>query len=124
MGRYYNGDIEGKFWFGVQSSDDGEFFGAVASEPNEIDYYVSDIEQVEEGITKCKKQIGEEYLLLLDNFFNNCSSYNDEQIAKKLCVTIEKVNFLKETKPVYCIETLTGKTVVVRTDVDLANKIK
>ena len=24
MGRYYNGDIEGKFWFGVQSSDDVE----------------------------------------------------------------------------------------------------
>ena len=28
MGRYYDGDIEGKFWFAVQSSDDGEFFGA------------------------------------------------------------------------------------------------
>jgi hypothetical protein len=24
MGRYYNGDIEGKFWFGVQSSGDVE----------------------------------------------------------------------------------------------------
>ena len=24
MGRYYNGDIEGKFWFGVQGSDDIE----------------------------------------------------------------------------------------------------
>jgi hypothetical protein len=22
MGRYYNGDIEGRFWFGIQSSDD------------------------------------------------------------------------------------------------------
>tara|TARA_Y100000992_G_scaffold228176_1_gene159552 strand:+ start:2148 stop:2702 length:555 start_codon:yes stop_codon:yes gene_type:complete len=22
MGRFYNGDIEGKFWFGIQSSDD------------------------------------------------------------------------------------------------------
>ena len=26
MGRYYNGDIEGKFWFAVQSSDDADFF--------------------------------------------------------------------------------------------------
>lgn len=25
MGRYYNGDIEGKFWFGVQSSNDADF---------------------------------------------------------------------------------------------------
>ena len=24
MGRYYNGDIEGKFWFGIQGSDDIE----------------------------------------------------------------------------------------------------
>ena len=27
MGRYYTGDIEGKFWFAVQSSDDADFFG-------------------------------------------------------------------------------------------------
>jgi hypothetical protein len=27
MGRYYNGDIEGKFWVAVQSSDDADFFG-------------------------------------------------------------------------------------------------
>ena len=29
MGRYYKGDIEGKFMFGVQGSDAGERFGAV-----------------------------------------------------------------------------------------------
>ncbi len=28
MGRYYSGDIEGKFWFAIQNSDDGEQFGA------------------------------------------------------------------------------------------------
>jgi len=28
MGRYYYGDIEGKFWFGIQSSTDASFFGA------------------------------------------------------------------------------------------------
>ena len=27
MGRYYNGDIEGKFLFAVQSSNDADFFG-------------------------------------------------------------------------------------------------
>ena len=27
MGRYYNGQISGKFWFGVQSSDDASYFG-------------------------------------------------------------------------------------------------
>ena len=29
MGRYYSGDIEGKFWFGIQPSNDAEQFGAV-----------------------------------------------------------------------------------------------
>ena len=27
MGRYYHGDISGKFWFGVQNSDDAKYFG-------------------------------------------------------------------------------------------------
>ena len=27
MGRYYHGDIGGKFWFGIQESDDASFFG-------------------------------------------------------------------------------------------------
>ena len=40
MGRYYEGDIEGKFWFAVQSSDDGEYFGAEEQSGNYIDYYV------------------------------------------------------------------------------------
>ena len=38
MGRYYTGDIEGKFMFGVQDSDAGERFGAVGS--NVISYSV------------------------------------------------------------------------------------
>lgn len=38
MGRYYDGDIEGKFWFGVQSSDDGEHFGSEECESNVIEY--------------------------------------------------------------------------------------
>jgi hypothetical protein len=27
MGRFYSGDIQGKFWFAVQDSDDADFFG-------------------------------------------------------------------------------------------------
>jgi hypothetical protein len=40
MGRYYDGDIEGKFWFAVQSSDDGEHFGCTECGSNVIEYYV------------------------------------------------------------------------------------
>ena len=58
MGRYYDGDIEGKFWFATQDSNDGEFFGATEQDSNYIEYYV-DREEFEEidGIKQCKKEL-------------------------------------------------------------------
>ncbi len=40
MGRYYDGDIEGKFWFGLQGSDAPKRFGAQEQAPNTTEYYV------------------------------------------------------------------------------------
>ena len=40
MGRYYNGDIDGKFMFAVQSSDAHERFGAIEEEKDYIPYVV------------------------------------------------------------------------------------
>ena len=39
MGRYYDGDISGKFMFGVQSSTAADRFGSPYSEPSYVDYY-------------------------------------------------------------------------------------
>jgi hypothetical protein len=36
MGRYYSGDIGGKFWFAIQDSCDAEYFG---NEPEEINVF-------------------------------------------------------------------------------------
>ena len=36
MGRYYWGDIEGKFWFGVQSSNDVENLLNITSQPGSL----------------------------------------------------------------------------------------
>jgi hypothetical protein len=41
MGRYYSGDIEGKFMFAVQSSDAAERFGAEEMERSHVDYMIS-----------------------------------------------------------------------------------
>ena len=58
MGRYYEGDIEGKFWFGVQDSDDGEFFGAEPQESNYIDYCVTKEDLKDsKGMATVKKQL-------------------------------------------------------------------
>ena len=40
MGRYYQGDIEGKFMFGVQGSDAAERFGAVEREHDYVEYSI------------------------------------------------------------------------------------
>ena len=53
MGRYYRGDIEGKFWFGVQDSQDASFFGGESSEGGEIEFSFdmeNDLATVKEGI--------------------------------------------------------------------------
>jgi len=70
MGRYYSGDIEGKFWFGVQDSNDASFFGGEVSEPNYINYYFStgDLRTIEKGINECLAVLGDNKGRL-DTFF-------------------------------------------------------
>ena len=41
MGRYYTGDIEGKFAFGVQASDAADQFGVEGQTPEYLEYYFS-----------------------------------------------------------------------------------
>ena len=92
MGRHYDGDIEGKFWFAVQSSDDGEYFGAIdiTEENTDSDYhngfvdyviYFSDIDRVKAGIDLCKRQLRGNYSILNEFFLSN-KGYNDEMIIE------------------------------------------
>lgn len=85
MGRYYSGDIEGKFWFGVQSSDDPEFFGVQAVEPGHIEYYFekSDLPAIIEGLRKCEEALGE-HKQPLDAFFAKPRGYGDKEVATLL----------------------------------------
>lgn len=95
MGRYYNGDIEGKFWFGIQSSADGEFFGATP-DYSIIDYIVEDIKKVNKGLKKCKEKLGDK-LEKLDNFFKELeekkSGYNHSMVAKAVDIDKLEVEF-------------------------------
>ena len=68
MGRYYTGDIEGKFMFGVQSSNDADFFG--------VAFYISCV-------------IGE-YLKHMDQFFKENDSFNSERLARYLSNVLDK----------------------------------
>lgn len=46
MGRYYKGDISGKFGFACQPSNDGEYFGAIIDE-SYINYVIPNIKKKE-----------------------------------------------------------------------------
>jgi hypothetical protein len=91
MGRYYSGDIEGKFWFAVQSSDAADRFGVMGSEPNYITYYFEEehLPDVEAELEKIVKGLGENFEKI-KNFFDNATSYNDVMVANALGINDEK----------------------------------
>ena len=87
MGRYYNGDIDGKFWFAVQSSDAADRFGVTGTAPNYIEYYFDkedDLEEVEAELKQIKENIGEELFEKLDKFFEKNNGYNEDILTKAI----------------------------------------
>jgi len=78
MGRYYHGDIEGKFWFGIQNSTDANFFGGEEYQTQEMNYFFdkNDLDDIKEGIITCKDKLGKNKKRL-DKFFDTNDGYND-----------------------------------------------
>jgi len=95
MGRYYSGDIGGKFWFAVQSSDDASFFGGEEIEPNHIEYYFDESHRqaIDGGIAQCVAALGE-YRKQLDEHFRANGWYTDEQLMGALGVAKDKMQEL------------------------------
>jgi len=81
MGRYYNGDIEGKFWFAVQSSLAAERFGVPHTEPNCVNFYFGedDLDGVNAEIKVIEDKLGDKKNKL-DSFFSEAMSYSDKDI--------------------------------------------
>jgi len=90
MGRYYNGDINGKFWFGVQSSDAASRFSASAEcERSYIEYYFEKehLEEIREELKSIEVFMGGN-IDKIDNFFEKLRAdgrigYSDEDLAKE-----------------------------------------
>ena len=101
MGRYYQGDIEGKFWFAVQSSADPEFFSP--SHIDELDeedcgmilweFEKEDLPNIKKGIRECNSKLGS-WGKKLDTFFASRDSYNYEMLTKALGTSEKKVRSL------------------------------
>lgn len=90
MGRYYDGDIEGKFWFGVQSSTAPENLGA---EMMRITYQWSDRDALDKRIKELETELGD-HLPKLDKFFDEARGYTDQMVAEALGITEDEVEKL------------------------------
>ena len=83
MGRYYSGDIEGKFWFGLQSSLAADRFGVTHSEPDYVEYWFQkeDLQGVLDEIDVIEKNLGSK-LKVIKEFFEKNNGYNDAMLQE------------------------------------------
>jgi len=58
MGRYYDGDITGKFWFALQDSNAADQFGVTGYQPDTLEYSFckDDLKAVNNSNTSTNKQ--------------------------------------------------------------------
>ena len=82
MGRYYSGDIEGKFMFAVQSSSAPERFGASENQ-DYISYYIdgSKIDEVREEVKQIETEHADQVKRIEKMFVEN-NGYNDSTMSK------------------------------------------
>ncbi len=60
MGRYYYGDVEGKFAFAIQSSCAADRFGVKGTAPNYIEYYfdTENLDDIKSELQSIEKTFG------------------------------------------------------------------
>ena len=97
MGRYYSGDIEGKFWFAVQSSTCADRFGSTG-ETTHLTYSFSEdqLPEIEEELKLIETRLGDN-LKKMDEFFAGKRAigrgYTDEELADYLGLDLDKTKF-------------------------------
>lgn len=79
MGRYYDGDISGKFMFGVQSSTAADRFGSTYSEPSYVDYYFD-----EDQLPSINAELNSLQVAFdkVSKFFETKDSFSSEDLKK------------------------------------------
>jgi len=83
MGRYYSGDIEGKFWFALQSSIAADRFRVPHYQPEYVMYrYTSDdLPGVIKEINNIEKNLGDK-LQVIEKLFEEKMGYNDQMLVE------------------------------------------
>lgn len=76
MGRYYSGDVDGKFMFAIQSSDAHERFGAKEQESGFVEYWIG--REKYDHIVKELDSINKESVERVSKMFDENKTYNNE----------------------------------------------
>lgn len=97
MGRYYHTDSgrEGKFMFGVQSSDDPQYMGMTGQEPTSIDYYADkdDEPEIRRMLDKQYDIIGipqDKRLYYTDKKWEEYDKFEKEYLYPKVFVSVKE----------------------------------
>ena len=96
MGRYYRGDINGKFWFAVQQSDATDLFGSTGEPPSVLEYYFDEDEHKESiisGIEFCVMQLGD-FKEKIDAYFEEHNGHTAKELAEHLKVSEKRLTEL------------------------------
>lgn len=88
MGRYYWGDIEGKFWFAVQPSyaaDQFGYEGIYNEHEGTLEYHFKEEHAfaVRKQLRFLKETLGD-YIEKFENFFKANSGYNDDMLKDQI----------------------------------------
>jgi hypothetical protein len=83
MGRYYSGDIDGKFWFAVQSSSAADRFGVTGEPPSTLCYYFdeSNLDDINAEIEKIEKKLGFKKIVI-EKIMADTGGWNDFILAE------------------------------------------
>jgi hypothetical protein len=95
MGRYYSGDIEGKFVFAVQPSDAADRFGVTGQQPEELNYYFTeeDLPAIEKGLKEIEFVLGE-YLQKFIQWTSEVDFYNDKEASEYFNISEVEFRYL------------------------------
>ena len=91
MGRYYNGDIDGKFWFAVQPSNAGERFGAKEISPYYIEYEIDREDSYKDIVKELEGIESNSAIKKIEAMFKEKDTYNNDSL-KKIGVTESDMN--------------------------------
>lgn len=87
MGRYYSGDIEGKFAFAIQSSMAADRFGVTGQSPNYLQYYFEEdnLESIKEELKNIENAFGE-HKTALKTYFDLYKTQDDAPLSFSLYI--------------------------------------